>query len=399
VASRGLNQESIIVPTSLPYLLTSRGTSVFAALRLLLAPLLLAPALAAAQGAISVGRTLPITGPIAVYGNAKKVGGEAYIERFNREGGLRGRRISLTTLDDRYDANEAVKNIRTLEGAGVVAILGLLGVPAVAAALPVMEQLRLPAVGLTSGAAAARTPVRRYGFPVRASYADEAGAITKHLASLNLTRVIIVRQSNPFGNSVADNMLAALQAAGIKPVADIALKIDGSDNKEVVAKLAAIEQVNVVFLAMQSPVAIPLIEILRAGGVQSGANLFSISAVDTTQLAAALKDKARGVVISQIVPLTQPTLPLVREYIRDLKAINGGAPSFYGLEAYVEAKILVEGLRRSGNAITREALVTALESLGTFDLGGMLVTYGPGKREGSRFVDLIMVTRDGALIR
>jgi ABC-type branched-subunit amino acid transport system substrate-binding protein len=234
---------------------------------------------------------------------------------------------------------------------------------------------------------------------VRASYADEAGAITKHLASLNLTRVIIVRQSNPFGNSVADNMLAALQAAGIKPVADIALKIDGSDNKEVVAKLAAIEQVNVVFLAMQSPVAIPLIEMLRSGGVQSGANLFSISAVDTTQLAAALKDKARGVVISQIVPLTQPTLPLVREYMRDLKAINGGAPSFYGLEAYVEAKILVEGLRRSGNAITRDALVTALESLGTFDLGGMLVTYGPGKREGSRFVDLIMVTRDGALIR
>jgi branched-chain amino acid transport system substrate-binding protein len=369
------------------------------ALRLLTVLFFLTPVLAAAQASIPVGRTLPVSGPIAIYGAAKKVGGEAYIERINREGGIRGRKIVLITLDDRYDAAEAVKNVRKLDEDGVIAVLGTLGVPAVAAILPVIDQLRLPAVGLTSGAAAARNPVRRFAFPVRASYADEANAITRHLASLNSTRVIIVRQNNPFGNSVADNMLAALESASIKPVADINLKIDGSDHKEVVAKLAAAEQVNVVFLAMQSPVAIPLIDALRAGGVQSGANLFSISAVDTTQLAAALKDKARGVAISQVVPLTQPTLPLVKEYIRDLKAINGGAPSFYGLEAYVEAKILVEGLRRSGNTITRDSLVTALESLGTFDLGGMLVTYGPGKREGSRFVDLIMVTRDGALIR
>ena len=364
----------------------------------LTALLLLLPALTAAQGAIAVGRTLPITGPIAVYGNAKRLGGDAYIERVNREGGVRGRRIALTTLDDKYDAAEAVKNIRTFDDAGVVAILNLLGVPIVAAALPVMEQLKLPAVGLTSGAAAARNPHRRYGFPVRASYADEAAAITRHFKSLNLTRVIIVRQNNPFGNSVADNMLAALEAAGIKPVADFVVKVDGSDTKEAVAKLAAAEAVNVVFLAMQAPVAIPMIDALRTGAVQSGANLFSISAIDTTQLAAALKEKARGVAISQIVPLAQTALPLVREYIRDLKAINGGVPSYYGLEAYVEAKILVEGLRRS-TIIGREALVTALESLGAYDLGGMLVNYGPGRHEGSRFVDLTMVSREGSLVR
>ena len=220
----------------------------------------------------------------------------------------------------------------------------------------------------------------------------------RHFKSLNLTRVIIVRQNNPFGNSVADNMLAALEAAGIKPVADFVVKVDGSDTKEAVAKLAAAEAVNVVFLAMQAPVAIPMIDALRTGAVQSGANLFSISAIDTTQLAAALKEKARGVAISQIVPLAQTALPLVREYIRDLKAINGGVPSYYGLEAYVEAKILVEGLRRS-TIIGREALITALESLGTYDLGGMLVNYGPGRHEGSRFVDLTMVSREGSLVR
>lgn len=254
-------------------------------------------------------------------------------------------------------------------------------------------------MGLTSGAAAVRDPVRRFSFPVRASYADEAAAMARHFNSLQLRRVVIVRQINPFGNSVADTMIAALDGAGLKPVADLQLKIDGSNTKEVVARLAATEQVNVVFLAMQSGVAAPLIDAMRANAVQVGADIFSVSAVDTTVLANTLKDKARGVAISQIVPLTQPTLPLVREYVRDLKAIDGGAPSFYGLEAYVEAKILVEGLRRSGVAITRDALVTALESLGSYDVGGMVVTYGPGKREGSRFVDLTMVSRNGTLVR
>ena len=348
---------------------------------------------------IQVGRSLPLTGPIAGYGIAKKLGGDAYIERINREGGVRGRKIRLTTIDDRYDAAEALKNIRTMEGNDVVAMLSLLGVPAVAAAQPVLEQLKLPAVGLTSGAAGVRTPVRRYSFPMRASYADEAAAITQHLTSLNMTRVLVVRQLNPFGASVADTMIAALDKAGIKPVADVPYKVDGSDVKEVVAKMVAVGQVNVVFLAMQSGVAIPLIDSMRNTGTQVGADIFSVSAVDTTVLANMLKEKARGVAISQIVPLNQPTLPLVREYLRDLKAIEGGTPSFYGLEAYLEAKILVEGLRRSGATISRENLVTALESLGTYDLGGMYVTYGPGKREGARFVDLTMVSRNGTLVR
>jgi ABC-type branched-subunit amino acid transport system substrate-binding protein len=348
---------------------------------------------------ILVGRSYPLTGPLTTYGSAKKIGGDAYIERINRDGGIRGRKIRLTTLDDKYDPGETVKNIRTLDASNVVAMLGLFGVPSVAAALPVIEELKLPSVGLTSGAALVRTPVRRYAFPVRASYADEATAMARHFTSLNMTRVAIVRQLNPFGNSVADTMIAALGKAGLKPAADIPFKVDGSDVKEVVAKLAAVEQVNVVFLAMQSVVAVPLIDNMRAGSVQNGADIFAISAVDTTVLANALKDKARGVAIAQIVPLTQPALSLVRDYLRDLKAIDGGVPSFYGLEGYVEAKILVEGLRRSGAAIGRENLVNALESLGTWDVGGMSVTYGPGKREGSHFVDLTMVSRNGTLVR
>jgi ABC-type branched-subunit amino acid transport system substrate-binding protein len=349
---------------------------------------------------IRIGRSLALTGALASYGQAKKSGGEAYVERINREGGIRGRKIDFITLDDRYEPKETAKNINTFNGSGVTAVLGLFGVPTVAAVLPLIEELKLPTVGLTSGAGVVRAPQRRYVFPVRASYSDESDAMVSHFTSLGMKRVAIVRQTNPYGTSVAENMQASLAKIGIKSIADIEIAVDGSDAKAVAEKLAAIGETNVVFLAMLSGPATLLIEEMRAANIQTAAGIFSVSAVDTTVLAAKLKDKARGVAISQIVPLMQESMPLVREYFRDLKALGGNIPpSFYGLEGYIEARVLMEGLKRTNGPLTREALVAALEALGNYDAGGITIAYGPGKHEGMKFVELTMISRNGALLR
>jgi hypothetical protein len=54
-------------------------------------------------------------------------------------------------------------------------------------------------------------------------------------------------------------------------------------------------------------------------------------------------------------------------------------------------------LKHSGAKINRESLVNALDALGTYDLGGLNVTYG-AKREGAHYVDLTMISRDGLLV-
>jgi branched-chain amino acid transport system substrate-binding protein len=60
--------------------------------------------------------------------------------------------------------------------------------------------------------------------------------------------------------------------------------------------------------------------------------------------------------------------------------------------------VLVEGLRRAGERLTRESLVSALESIAHQEFGGPLVTYGRGVRAGSTFVDLVLLRGDGALV-
>jgi ABC-type branched-subunit amino acid transport system substrate-binding protein len=70
-------------------------------------------------------------------------------------------------------------------------------------------------------------------------------------------------------------------------------------------------------------------------------------------------------------------------------------PNFYTLGGYASAKVLVEGVRRSGRAPTREKLIAALESIRNYDIGGVDYTFGHNLRMGTSFVELLIVDASG----
>nr|WP_263289970.1 ABC transporter substrate-binding protein [Cupriavidus pauculus] len=74
-------------------------------------------------------------------------------------------------------------------------------------------------------------------------------------------------------------------------------------------------------------------------------------------------------------------------------------PSNAGMEGFMSAKVLVEGLRRAGPEPTREKLIAALENLRDYDLGGILISYSPTRHTGSSFVEMSIVSSTGKLIR
>ena len=91
------------------------SSSRFAALLVSLAVLHPFTGHAVASDAIVIGRSLPLTGPIASYGAAKRDGADAYIHKVNNAGGVAGRQIKLVTLDDAY---EPPKDLRKLAAEG-----------------------------------------------------------------------------------------------------------------------------------------------------------------------------------------------------------------------------------------------------------------------------------------
>jgi len=65
--------------------------------------------------------------------------------------------------------------------------------------------------------------------------------------------------------------------------------------------------------------------------------------------------------------------------------------SFISLEGFVNAKVIVEALRRAGPLLTRATFRQALESLRSFDLGiGATLTFGPERHQG---LDSVYFTR------
>jgi ABC-type branched-subunit amino acid transport system substrate-binding protein len=109
------------------------------------------------------------------------------------------------------------------------------------------------------------------------------------------------------------------------------------------------------------------------------------------------RDYTRGLINSQVVPSYDDlSLPAVVEYRTLMDRHNPQVPtalrdpqhaaeqlSFRSLEGFVNAKVIVEALRRSGANPTRAGLRQALESMTNFDLGiGAPLNFAPERHQG-----------------
>ena len=150
----------------------------------------------------------------------------------------------------------------------------------------------------------------------------------------------------------------------------------------------------VVMVAPYKPVA----EFIKlAHQVKLDAVFVAISFVGSDSLAKELGNQGAGVVVSQVVPFPWDTsLPVVASYQKALAAADANAkPGFVSLEGYLVGRLVVESLERVGGEPTREKLLDAIAQT-PFDLGGIVLSYGPTKNQGSDQVYFTILQADGS---
>ncbi|MEN3291190.1 MAG: hypothetical protein V7642_443 [Burkholderiales bacterium] len=59
---------------------------------------------------------------------------------------------------------------------------------------------------------------------------------------------------------------------------------------------------------------------------------------------------------------------------------------------------MTEGLRQTGKSLTRDRLISAMETFDNLDLGGIKVSYTPRSHTGALFVDTVVVASDGRFV-
>jgi branched-chain amino acid transport system substrate-binding protein len=119
--------------------------------------LLAAPAMAAdgpgvTATEITLGQTMPYSGPASAYGTIGKAEA-AYFAMINAEGGVNGRKIKLISLDDSYSPPKTVEQTRRLvEQENVLADFSPLGTPTNTAIQKYLNAKKVPQVFVATGA-------------------------------------------------------------------------------------------------------------------------------------------------------------------------------------------------------------------------------------------------------
>lgn len=354
------------------------------------------------DNSITLGMSAPLSGPNGAYGLDMRQTIQAYFEQINKSGGINGRKLELIALDDGYESERTVANTKALiNDKHVFGLLAYYGSsPTTEAMNGVFGPARVPLVGTISGAATLREPINgnanaRYMFNVRASYADETEAIVNQLVSLGLKNIAVFYQNDGFGKSGLDGVTRALKKHNLTPSAVGTVERNSIDVAKAVEPIAKANPQAVIMVTLYKPTA-AFVKTMKKAGLHP--MFMTLSPVGTEQLVQELGPDARGIGISQVVPYPwNDVAPIVREYQRIVS--KPVAYSYYGMEAYLMARTMVEGLKRAGKDLTREKLVTALESLNNTDLGGYRINYTANSHLGSRHVELTVVGPGGKILK
>ena len=348
--------------------------------------------------AILLGQSAAFSGPAAQLGIQMNKGAKLFFDQVNLAGGVNGHPIELRTLDDGYEPDRCKANTEKLVKDDVFALFGYVGTPTCVAALPLVNDAKIPFFGPFTGAEALRDPFSRVVFHLRASYYDETGLIVNQLTSLGLKKIAVFYQNDSYGKAGLEGVKRSLKPLGLEPVALGTVERNTVEvDKAVAAIVPTMPDAVVQISAYRSCAA--FIRAARKAGY--GGTFYNVSFVGTQALADELGRDGRGIMVSQVMPFPfSTTTPISREYLEAVrKAGADTVPNYSSMEGYLAAKVVAEGLKRAGKNPSRDGFINALESIQHANFGGFNVNFGPRDHVASKFVDLSMLTEDGKVRR
>ncbi len=379
---------------------------------------------AASSGEIVLGISAAFSGPSRGLGTELYRGASAYFNHINESGGIGGRRIVLKMYDDGYQPDPCVQNTMKLMLEDEVFLLfGYVGTPTVTRVLPLLKKFQDENIYMffpfTGAQPQRQPPYGDFAFNLRASYGQETAGLVNNFVGIGRKRIAVFYQADAYGRSGWAGVRAALARHGEK--------IAGEATYSRGAKFTGSMRRQVEILKGSSPDAVICIGAYAAcaafarDAVDLGLEvpIANLSFVGSENMVKLLTDDredsapyTRLLVNSQVVPSYEDvSLPSVREYRELMARYDPQVPpdlikeayapfpqSFGSLEGFLNAKLLVEILRRLDGRFERSRLENAVYSVKEFDLGvGEQVSFGPERRQGLQTV-YYTVVEDGRFV-
>jgi branched-chain amino acid transport system substrate-binding protein len=171
-------------------------------------------------GTIKIGGTFPLTGPASLY-RTIPAAEKAYYDYVNDHGGISGRKIDFTVLDDSYDPSKTVPLTQQLvEQNKVFAVVGSLGTAPGLATWGYLNRNKVPQVLLATGDSYWGYSFKKYPWTTgwQPDYPGESKLYGRYIAaSIPDAKVGVLYQNDAYGK----NYLAGLRVGLAERKAEI----------------------------------------------------------------------------------------------------------------------------------------------------------------------------------
>jgi branched-chain amino acid transport system substrate-binding protein len=335
-----------------------------------------------------------LTGPLGNAGQDHLKSIQAAFAQINKAGGINGRELRIVSKDDGYSAPRTVENVKQMiDDSSVLAFMSLIGTPNNGAILPLTEKAGIPVLGPITGAASLRKPEHKAVFHIRPSYTDEVTRMVQQLVQMGIQDIAVVYLDNPFGKEILGNAQRVLAEQKLKAVAAIPLAVDGKNHAEAAQQILD-SKAGAVFLGTTGTGTTDLVLSLRDKAAGLPVIGLSVTFTDIKRLGKALT----GLAMASVFPSSSAKkFAVVRSYQASCDAA-GLKVLGLGLESWINAQVMAEGIRRAGRDITRDKLRAGLASIRGMDIGEVVVNFtATGPYVGMTAVKLGVFGADGVL--
>jgi branched-chain amino acid transport system substrate-binding protein len=190
---------------------------------------------------IKLGGSYPFSGPASAYGTIG-VAAKAYFSWLNAKGGIDGRKVEFTTLDDGYEPARALQNAKRLvEQDKVFALFNTLGTANNLAIWDYTNQQKVPQVYVATGSSAWGADPTKHPFTIgwQPDYVSEARVYGSYLKQTKPNaKVAALYQNDAYGKDLLDGFKEAVKGSGIQVTAAESYEVTDPSVDSQVSKLA-----------------------------------------------------------------------------------------------------------------------------------------------------------------
>jgi len=352
------------------------------------------------DSAIKIGFIESLTGNYAPLGGEAKKTVELAVEQVNAAGGVAGRKLKLTTLDDRTSPDQGVLHFNKFKSDRVTAIIGSTFSNVDLAVEPLAEREKIPYISLAPADEQVK-PIRKYTFVVPAISSTYAEAMLQYFQAQKITQVAVAydtksayskagfagmqRQAAQYGVRIVRTEPYETTATDFSPVFT---HVRGSGAQAMVAWASGAPGV---ILAKQYPTAGLGIPLYMTGSQASKLWLQPVGKA------------AEGVYVQSAIGVVGAYLPdgklkqAVQEMSGPFMQKYGYEPPQFAQDGYAGVKLLVAAMKKAGGT-DRKKIRDALETLTLVTPCGRY-TYSATDHSGLRATDISMNrVKDGKLV-